>query len=380
MRSTTTSSSLQYSHGISRNCMQNTVRPRPPIANHLTYLSLTGPVVRISPWEVHISDPSYASTHFSGSLKLDKLKARQEWFGVPQASITTPDHDLHRIRHTAISPFFSKKQISKLEPIIASKVTKCCTQLAKYAKDGAVLDLRLLFTCYTTDVVTEYVLASSYNLLDSADLTPQWRETFNSVLRNGHFFKHFPICWKILRAIPYNTIVKMSPDMKLVLDFEIDVKRSAKQAMERDTTSTDTKAPSHPIVFTELLQSDLPPRREIVRPPLERSRLPHRRRHRNNSQHSRLHPLHTPHAPHRTIPSPQGNQLSSPSSLLTNPTPHRARKTPLPHSSHPRRSPMRNAHRGAHTAHFVGARDQVWEVCVSAGDGRQYGYDDVEWE
>ena len=85
-----------------------------------------GPIVRIFPSEVHTNDPSYAETHFSGSIKMNKYAPHQNQFGMPESSFNTVHADLHKIRRGALAPFFSRRSINALESTLVEKVDLTC--------------------------------------------------------------------------------------------------------------------------------------------------------------------------------------------------------------------------------------------------------------
>jgi len=155
---------------------------------------LLGPIVRISPCEVHINDPSYADIHFSSgsSIKLNKYAPHQHQFGMPKSTFNTIDADLHKIRRGALNPFFLRRSINALEPTLVGKVNKTCERLQEVKESGSQIDLRLLFSCMTTDIITSYAFRNCFDLLSTPDLSPSWRKTFTEGLRNFQWFKHFP--------------------------------------------------------------------------------------------------------------------------------------------------------------------------------------------
>ena len=101
--------------------------------------SSAGPVLCINPNEIHIDDPEFFETLYAQSPGYDKPRSIQYRFG-------TPEHDVHRIRRTAISPFFSKKGITQHTPSIQDRVDRLCSRLAKeFAGTNKVVVLNNLF-------------------------------------------------------------------------------------------------------------------------------------------------------------------------------------------------------------------------------------------
>ncbi len=170
---------------------------------------------------------------------------------MPGACINTADHNLHEIRRAPLEVFLSRKRVGAFESTLSQKVELMCNRLSEFQHSGKLLDLRLLFTCFATDVVTAYVLPQSYELLLTHDLSPSWRRNLSTWLLNYHWFKHFPFLWYIVRAIPNMVMTARSADMKIGLDFKASKQRSIQQAIESPNTTGTT-------VFHEIIRSPLP--------------------------------------------------------------------------------------------------------------------------
>lgn len=215
-----------------------------------------GAVVRITPTEVHISDPSFANTLFANTVKRDKYEAHRDILGIPQSTIGTVLHDQHRIRRVAMAKLFSKKNILTLEPMIKQRIEICCSRLEEFRSTKKVLNLRLLFSCFTMDIITEFAFARSYDELSTPDLSPNKREIMEATQRVIPWFKHFPSLWPVVRAIPYNVLVTMAPDIRLMLESEVDIEVQARKVMNEHSNGQKT---NYSTIFHELLDSDLPP-------------------------------------------------------------------------------------------------------------------------
>ncbi|KAI4090510.1 MAG: hypothetical protein L6R37_007868 [Teloschistes peruensis] len=225
---------------------------------HKTYGQL-GPIVRIRPNEVHINDLEYTEVHFSMSTAIDhhKYKPHQKQFGMPQSTFNTIEPGLHRVRRGAIAPFFSKRNVLRLEHMIRAKVDRVCLRMEEYKKSKSIMDLRLLFGCMTTDIITEYSFPDCFGLLDTPDLSPAWRRTFATGLRNFQWFKHFPSLWNVLRSIPDGLLLRLSPDMKVTQDWERGNQKLVHEIIESYSPKKDQE--ETPTIFHELLGSNLPP-------------------------------------------------------------------------------------------------------------------------
>ena len=215
---------------------------------------IQGPIIRIGPNEIHINDLEYASIHFSTKEKRDKYEDHKWTLGLPDSSIFTVDHDLHRLRRSALNNMFSKRSITMFEPLLQKIVNRMCTRIEEFKNQPRILDVRVLFTCLATDVITEYSLGDCKNLLLTPDLCPQWRALFNSWLLNSHAFKHFPLVWHIMNNTPDKWVTWMMPDMQLVVDLQ----NSNRQQIDEIIRTENIKNVDHPTIFHNLMKSNLP--------------------------------------------------------------------------------------------------------------------------
>ncbi|KAL9065034.1 MAG: hypothetical protein Q9161_008488 [Pseudevernia consocians] len=102
-----------------------------------------------------------------------------------QSVFGTVPHDLHRFRRDALSPFFSKASVAKLDPLIQSKVRQLCSQMEKHAGSGKPVSISMAFSCMTTDVVTEFAFTRTYNFLDSESFEPNFHKAIAAATEMG---------------------------------------------------------------------------------------------------------------------------------------------------------------------------------------------------
>lgn len=79
-----------------------------------------GPIVRINPNELHISDPEYFDTIYHSDAR--KRTDRDRFYNLDflgQGLAFTTSHDLHAIRRNALMGYFSQRSVNKLEHRIA---------------------------------------------------------------------------------------------------------------------------------------------------------------------------------------------------------------------------------------------------------------------
>jgi cytochrome P450 len=74
---------------------------------------------------------------------------------VPGGIGGTVRHDVHKMRREALSPFFSKRNVLHLEPMIAKKVEQLCRLIGKYAAEGMPVNLSDVFFAFSNEYVPD---------------------------------------------------------------------------------------------------------------------------------------------------------------------------------------------------------------------------------
>lgn len=113
---------------------------------------LAGPIIRVTPDEIHISDVGFLDTVYgSASSPRDKYEYQLRTLRVPGGVGTTPSSDVHRKRREALAPFFSKRNVVFLEPTITEKVEQLCQLLSKHASDKTPVNLSDVFFAFSNE-------------------------------------------------------------------------------------------------------------------------------------------------------------------------------------------------------------------------------------
>ncbi|KAF8857866.1 cytochrome P450, variant [Acephala macrosclerotiorum] len=221
-----------------------------------------GPIVRITPFEVHIEDSDFYDELYSRSARYDRYEWMSGRFGANNMTFTTAKSDLHAIRRAPLMPMFSKRSIAKFEPVIRDKIELLCQGFEEARDTSSLLNLIDAFSAVTSDIITEYCFGYGYDHLKS----PGFRENFHGVVKAASIFSpltlQFPIMWNVIRAIPDWIILKMNPEMRSALQFQNDLKVKIANVINGEDQAKIKF--SYPTIFHELLESDLPPQEKSL--------------------------------------------------------------------------------------------------------------------
>ena len=152
-----------------------------------------GPVVRISPDEIHLADPeNYEKLHYIGSKAPSKAPYFYDAFGLKTAAFGTTSNELHRVRRAAISPAFSRKAVLHLEAIVQEKTAKLVSRMKDLLDAGKTVDLHHGFRALSVDIITDYSFDNDYKQLDSPTFGSDFYEMTSELITRGWVLQAFP--------------------------------------------------------------------------------------------------------------------------------------------------------------------------------------------
>lgn len=234
-----------------------------------------GPIIRISPEELHVRDPDWYDELMTTSIRpRDKSEAfagrsgRDSIFGTVQ-------HEHHRVRRGAINPFFSKKSVSAIEPLIQSKVDLLCAALGEYAPGGSdenragkEIELGTAYMSLTLDVISHYAFGKSYGLLDLPGFSQLWKDVVENVMESFALVRNLPWLPELLKKLPLSITKKIDTGMAFYLQMEaetrVEVAKIVEGEKKRSEKDIEDPTTAHKNIFEELYDSNLPPQEKTI--------------------------------------------------------------------------------------------------------------------
>ncbi|CAI6227143.1 unnamed protein product [Periconia digitata] len=221
---------------------------------HKTY----GPIIRISPHELHVIDPAFYEKLYCQEGRWDKYQWACNGFLAEGATICTSVHELHQARRAPLNHFFSKAKVAARQEIIIRHVEKLCNRIEGFV--GGTVNLGAACSALIHDAHCEFVINRVNGSLD--------KEDFNSALAgmclNVGFLwrvgKHFHKISLALKRIPLDFVAKLSnEDVRIFFDFLQGVDRDT-EALLKSATSPSAKQDAGPrTVVHEIAESNLDP-------------------------------------------------------------------------------------------------------------------------
>lgn len=219
---------------------------------------MSGPVVRIGPNELHILDHEYYDTLYNMTNRLDKSPYFYRMLGNPKAMFGTISAKLHRVRRGAVSPFFSSQAVRKFSSNMQTIVDRLIARMEACGQKGEPIPLFYANRCLTVDIITEYLFAHQFRLLDRVDWGRSFYLAWRKLWELSPTIRQFPWMLDAIMGLPRWMTAATDPQALEVVDIFADVNQQTRILLETD--EEEIKAKPHPAVVWELARTDaLPP-------------------------------------------------------------------------------------------------------------------------
>lgn len=219
-------------------------------------------MIRIGPNEVHVDDPAFYDVLYCAYGRWDKSKVFVDMFDNTDSAFGTVGHGLHRQRRKAFQNFFSRRNISALEPRIATIIGRLCKRLEEYKAENKIVPLRDALECLTYDVVMDVVLAikneDGGGKVGKDNFCPELHETIKMVGKSGHYMKLIPWAQVLAGWAPKNVLVRLVPAMRGVVELQEYCKllassiTSSSKAPPSPSSPSSSSSQTHPTVCHEI--------------------------------------------------------------------------------------------------------------------------------
>ncbi|KAI0482609.1 benzoate 4-monooxygenase cytochrome P450 [Xylariaceae sp. FL0804] len=152
-----------------------------------------GPIVRINPDELHCNDPLFTDEIYAaGGRVRDKWQHQLNTGGAGPVSVTgfsTVPHELHRVRRVALSRFFSRQQVMRLEGEVDDFARRTAAKMLRFA-GGSSFDVKEAFNCFTADVISQYAFGEPMGFVDQDGWEPNFATWVKSFFKSAYMMRH----------------------------------------------------------------------------------------------------------------------------------------------------------------------------------------------
>ncbi|KAH8704058.1 cytochrome P450 [Talaromyces proteolyticus] len=214
-----------------------------------------GPIVRVTPDEIHLRDPeNYDKIYYIGS-KYYKSPAFYHAFGTDKATFTTASNEVHRAKRAALNPFFSRKRVLELEEVVQAKAIKLESRIRSALNGEGHIDLHHGFRAVSVDVITDYAFNNCYDFLERADFGVEFFNMIRDFGPGFWFFQQFPATQPIAFGLPFWLVKMVDGPLKRMMMLQ-NSSREQILRVKREVDSGEESSKTRPTIFHRLLSPD----------------------------------------------------------------------------------------------------------------------------
>jgi hypothetical protein len=186
----------------------------------LIQASSIGPVVRISPNEVHLSDSeNYDKIYNVGGAYYKDPIYYGAW-GRDTFIFTIVHNDVHRRRRAPFNPFFSRKNVLETESVVQDKVNRLCRRVREAIAADKPINLHAGFRAVSMDVITEYAFDNCGDSLEKDNFGAEWSDSIREAGHMFWFLHQFPFMTPVLLGMPQWLTLLLSPQTGAVTETQ----------------------------------------------------------------------------------------------------------------------------------------------------------------
>ncbi|KAI0175596.1 trichodiene oxygenase [Hypoxylon sp. FL1284] len=215
-----------------------------------------GPIIRISPYELHIIDPAFFNTLYCMDGRWDKYAWTYDAFGAKGSTVFGSGHDAHKAHRRAIASVFSKPNVAARQDILHRNVNKLCGRISKLA--GTTFNLGAAISSFTRDNANEFIVGKAYNELDLEDFGVGLSNASQGAGVFWRTTKFMPWFGPAIRGMPIGWAMKVADEgTKSFLRFLQQSEQDTRDTLAAATSPSPDSKVQNTMVY-EIVHSDLP--------------------------------------------------------------------------------------------------------------------------
>lgn len=152
------------------------------------------------------------------------------------AAFGTIQHDIHRKRRAAVSPFFSKRSVLNSEPLMHENLAALCRNIEVQIKQKGFAEMRKNYLALSTDILCDHMFDNPLGLLKSEEAAVNWQETIKTVAELTPLVKQFTWLLPVALRIPVSVLQILVPRLARIVSVrKVSCLRGMKYAQVSNT-------------------------------------------------------------------------------------------------------------------------------------------------
>lgn len=217
----------------------------------------SGPIVRISPHEVHVNDPAFFNEMYSMTKKLHKDPWFYSWLDRNGSVFATMDPDLHKLRSAPVKKLLSPSSVGRIEPVLKDHLQAFMHRLGEFRDDKKTVPLSEAYRALAVDIVSDLSLPESMALLKRQDFGAGYHKFTRDLTCLSLWNRQFPMFTRALQLLPRWFVALQGQAALDIVDAVEGQKDQARRVVLTDGKPISTK--NFPVILNEVYRlPDLP--------------------------------------------------------------------------------------------------------------------------
>ncbi|MCJ1318995.1 hypothetical protein MMC15_004327 [Xylographa vitiligo] len=228
-----------------------------------------GPIVRVTPDEVHIRDSQWSHVLYAGpGHKRDKDPSLAHAAGTADGTFGTVSHTMHRRRRVPVSSYFSKNSVTEMQDRIWERAGHMCDVFQKHYQMNRVVNGRATFLGWSNDTLRSCAFGECLNLLDDPQRAMAFDLVFKAFARFYPILKQFEWIIPVALELPIGPFWYIYTPLATLLTVHVEMIRLAdKSRQEHEATQRleklqgiqiDSEKRNYDSLYHAILASSLP--------------------------------------------------------------------------------------------------------------------------
>ncbi|KAJ6070453.1 hypothetical protein N7467_011772 [Penicillium canescens] len=204
-----------------------------------------GPIIRVTPHEVHIKDPNYYDEIYASSKRRrqkDPLLVAQ--FDLEGSAFSSVSPEEHRQKRSHLEKYFSKQSVTNIEYLIHENIDKLDQHFKRAYESHKAVSLDAGFAGLTSDVIHQYAYGFNSGNLDHEDFNEKVRDGLNGLFKFAHVSFFFPVIQTVMKSLPLWLLAKIDPFAYALMGQKADLLHRTKEFLG----SKSSGSKPHPIM------------------------------------------------------------------------------------------------------------------------------------
>lgn len=195
-----------------------------------------GPIVRISPSELHCSDPHFTNEIYAGPGRIrDKWQHHVNVFTngpLSTTAVATVPHKLHQVRRAPLAKLFSRQRIIRLAGEVHTHAQRTIDEILRRGYRSS-LNVRSVFNCFTGDIIAQYAFGKSMGFVEQDGWDANFATWTTSLLKYSFMLRHSFLARKMTQVLPFIAAHLNSDMAELRQQLDVVIPQYVSSALER---------------------------------------------------------------------------------------------------------------------------------------------------